>query len=133
MAFRLLPLLSENADTFTNQDILELLGDPINDEITLKGKVYRLSSFVGFNDDGGTQPPIIFRTVEYIIAPGNTNQFAFGFTVSPDKILCSVNGILYRYGLDKDFHISHNVLYWHGGVDLALNDQLIIRYLDFDT
>ena len=132
MGFRLTPLLSDNAEQFTTKQILELLGDTVNDEININGKVYRISSFAAVDSTDGILPAIIFHTVEYIITPQDNNQFGFDVNIDPNSILCTVNGVIYRYGVQKDFHIANKKLIWHGGVDLKVNDQLIIRYPDYN-
>ena len=36
--------------------------------------------------------------------------------------------VLYQYGVDRDFHIEGDRLFWHGGFDLETTDRVVLRY-----
>ncbi len=133
MAFQLTALNGEQPDVFTTKEILDILGDPVNDEIVLRGKPYRLSTFEAVGGEDGTPLLPIFRVHEFDIAgSSNPTEFPFRETSKIDGILCTLNGLVLLQGVDKDFHIDHGVFYWHGNTDLSSTDSLVIRFLDFD-
>lgn len=130
MSFRLTPLHSEESQEFTLLELLELLGDTVNDEILIKGKPYRLSSFEDLGGGGNSPISAVFQTYEFIVNAGDNNTYNLG-DHPPLGIatFLTVNGIAYRFGNNKDYHISQNDLLWHGPVDLALGDILVLRAL----
>jgi hypothetical protein len=130
MAFRLVHIITGETADFSTQDVLDILGDPINDEIVIKGEVYRLSTFEDAGGDGSL-PQVVFRTTEFIVPDSETVDFQFINDASPDSVLLTLNGKVCIYGEDKDFHIAHNVILWHGGL-LHTNDIIVARYLDYN-
>ena len=133
MSFLLTPLQSEDSETFSTKEILELLGDPINDEILIKGKPYRLSSFIGLGAEDIDLNNFVLNEEEIVVPAIHNNQFTIINPFRPDKSLVFINGINYRHGVNKDFHVMNKNLIWHGQIDLAENDTIVIRYLDYNV
>jgi hypothetical protein len=105
MGFTLQKVNTEEIITFSTKDLLNLLGDPVNDEIQLLGNTYRISSY--FDDTGGYLPPaVVFGVLEFVVDVNTNNLFNIG-NIDPmsDATLLTVNGITYRYGANKDYHL----------------------------
>ncbi len=47
MGFTLRHLRTGETKAFSTKEVLEMLGDPVNDEIVVHNEVYRISSYVG--------------------------------------------------------------------------------------
>lgn len=129
MPFAITQIRSGQAKLFTAKDILELLGDRINDEVTIGGELYRLSSCQEVASGGGGS--FIMDWISYQV-PINTNgQTAFYNQDVIDDVesaFLTVNNILYQYGTDKDYHIEQDRIYWHGSFPIETTDRMVIRY-----
>ena len=132
MAFTLIHLLSGEDREFSTKDLLELLGDTVNDEIVIKGQVYRPSTLVELPGTCGSSSPMIFRTLLYEVENDETTEFIFQYQLNLLSILLTHNRKLCDYGENLDFHIDHGMLIWHG-TPLLNGDRIMIRYLDFDN
>lgn len=131
MSFSLKLLQTEETEVFSTKEILELLGDPINDEIQIKGKAFRLSSFEGLGAEDFALSNLTFNEEEQLVPAVHNNQFILEKPYRPDAIMVFVNGVYYRHGVNKAFHIHNNLLMWHGPIDLSENDVIVIRFLDY--
>jgi hypothetical protein len=110
MAFTLKAVRSGQLKTFSAKEILELIGDRINDEIIIRDEVYRISSCVDFSLGGGgggsTAGSIDWVTLELTMAANGETVFYNPEVISDtDSVFLTVNSVLYQYGVDRDFHI----------------------------
>ena len=128
MAFILTKLRENTQDVFSTRDLLELLGDRINDEIEFKGERYRISS-IEESSSGGSGILLWQKTPIIVTQSGQTN-FNIQYTgAHPEGLLLVVNGALYDYGEDSAFHIGNQELVWHGGFTLEAQDNIYIKEL----
>lgn len=128
MGFTLKHLRTAEIEHFSTKELLELLGDKINDEILLKGEVYRISSFVATDGGDFTMPTFQWQSVQL---PASDGASSFPFTGSTETVglFFSINGVLYEYGQTKDFHVANGQLLWHGGFPIDSKDHLIVKWL----
>ena len=129
MAFSLSKVGNGERITFSDKLILEILGDVINDEIHIDGEAYRISSFINIGGEGSGQT-YVWETIDISITQNNQTEFSINQDIDdPTNIFLIINHVLYRYGLNQDFHIANQLLYWHGGFDLEPTDQMYLRFL----
>jgi hypothetical protein len=130
MAFTLKEIRTGQLRTFSAKEILELIGDRINDEIIIRDEVYRISSCVDFSLGGGTSSGTIdWITLELTMeSNGETVFYNPELITDTDSVFLTVNSVLYQYGVDRDFHIEGDRLFWHGGFDLEMTDRVVLRY-----
>ena len=132
MAFTLRSVRTGQIHNFSAKEILELIGDRINDEIIIGGEVYRISSCVDYSLGGGgtsSSGSIDWITLELTMAAnGETVFYNPEIITDTDSVFLTVNSVLYQYGVDRDFHIEGDRLFWHGGFDLEMNDRVVLRY-----
>tara|TARA_B110000037_G_C16733919_1_gene348252 strand:+ start:150 stop:569 length:420 start_codon:yes stop_codon:yes gene_type:complete len=132
MAFTLKEVRTGQQHTFSAKEILELIGDRINDEIIIRDEVYSISSCVDFSLGGGdsTSSGVIdWITLELSMeSNGETVFYNPEIINDTDSVFLTVNSILYQYGLNRDFHIEGDRLFWHGGFDLDTTDRVVLRY-----
>jgi hypothetical protein len=129
MAFSLSKVSDGERKTFSDKLILEILGDVINDEISIDGEAYRISSFVNIGGEGSGQTQV-WLTSDLLITQNNQTEFSLTQAIDDPATACLViNHILYRHGSQHDFHITNQVLYWHGGFPLEPSDQMYLRFL----
>ena len=129
MAFSLSKVVNGERITFSDKLILEILGDVINDEISIDGEAYRISSFISIGGEGSVQT-YVWETIDISITQNNQTEFSINQDIDdPTNIFLIINHVLYRYGLNQDFHIANQLLYWHGGFDLEATDQMYLRFL----
>lgn len=132
MAFALTHVRTGQQVVFTVREILELLGDPINDEILIHGQAYRIASVQG-DLGGGTGGSI--GTVDWkkqTITVGQSGQSSFEINITPsdpEGLFMVVNGALFDYGTDGAFHIDSGKLYWHGRFQLEPTDIVYLKFL----
>lgn len=128
MAFILTKLRENTQDVFTTRDLLELLGDRINDEIEFKGERYRISSIEESNSGGSGI--LLWQKTPIVVTQSGQTTFNIQYTGShPEGLLLVVNGALYDYGDDSAFHIENQELVWHGGFTLEAQDHIYIKEL----
>ena len=129
MAFKIKTVRTGQEKVFSVKEILEFLGEKVNDEILIQGKTYRISSFEEITSDNGGSSST-WQSQSYTVNKDAQTQFPFAdsFT-STDSLFLTVNHVLYSYGNDKDFHIEDHLLHWHGAFDLEQADQVEIKYL----
>ncbi|MBT3422930.1 MAG: hypothetical protein HN431_09010 [Bacteroidetes bacterium] len=129
MAFSLSKVGNGERITFSDKLILEILGDVINDEISIDGEAYRISSFISIGGEGSVQT-YVWETIDISITQNNQTEFSINQDIDdPTNIFLIINHVLYRYGQNRDFHIVNQLLYWHGGFDLEPTDQMYLRFL----
>ena len=107
MAFTLKKVINGESKDFTLQNILEILGDPTNDEINFDGEAYRISSF---EDGGGTSTGgggagsgsssgTVFTWQDYLLFVTVAGQTEIELeTAIPEgaNLLLTVNGVYYE-------------------------------------
>jgi hypothetical protein len=127
MAFTLTHIRTGEQQTFTVQVLLEKLGDPINDEITINGEAFRISG-VEESTSGAASGNWQRETIE--VTESDQTEFEVDINTSdPEGLFLVVNGALFDYGLNGAFHIAGTTLYWHGRFNLSPSDQVYIKFL----
>ena len=127
MAFTLTHIRTGEPQTFTVQVLLEKLGDPINDEIIIKGEAYRIAG-VQESATGTVSGNWQRETLE--VTESDQTEFEVDInTTDPEGLFLVVNGALFDYGLNGAFHITGTTLYWHGRFNLSPSDQVYIKFL----
>jgi hypothetical protein len=127
MIFRLKKVVNGEESTFSFQKILELLGDPINDEIQLDGEAYRISSLVSFGEGGGTGQSTVWESRELSIQEDAQTTIPISSIDGSIDHELLVNGVNYKHGISMAYHITNNTLYWHGAFDLEPSDEVVLR------
>jgi hypothetical protein len=137
MAFTLKEVRSGQLHTFSTKEILELIGDRINDEIIIRDEVFRISSCMDLslgNPGSGPSANIDWITLELNMASnGETVFYNPELITDTDSVFLTVNSVLYQYGVDRDFHIEGDRLFWHGGFNLEMTDRVVLRYPKTNT
>jgi hypothetical protein len=135
MAFTLTQVRTGEQKNFSVLEILELLGDPINNEIIIRGESYRINNVQGDlgggggNTDGGNWKAD-WQKIPLTIGTSGQNQFAVNVNTSdPEGLFLAVNGAIYDYGVNSAFDINSGTLNWHGGFNLEPTDHVYIKYL----
>lgn len=132
MAYTLTHIPTGQQRNFTVREILELLGDPINDEIIIHGQRYRIQNVQGDIGGGGGGGITSADWKKQTIAVNYSGQNSFEVnisTIDPEGLFLVVNGALYDYGNEGAFHIAQNILHWHGNFNLETTDNIYIKYL----
>ena len=135
MAFTLTQVRTGQQNNFTVREILELLGDPINDEIIIRGESYRINNVQGdLGGGGGSTDNVTWKAdwqkVPLTIGVSGQNQFSVNLNTSdPEGLFLAVNGAIYDYGVNSAFDINSGTLNWHGGFNLEPTDHVYIKYL----
>jgi hypothetical protein len=136
MAFTLTQLSTGEPRDFTIREILELLGDPINDEIKIHGQIYRIGNVQGDLTGGVNGGSIRADWKKYTLFVTQSGQNSFEvnlITDDPEGLFLVVNGALFDYGVQGAFHIEGSILYWHGRFNLELTDLIYLKYLTFSN
>jgi hypothetical protein len=133
MAFTLTKVRTGEQQNFTVREILELLGDPINNEIVIRGESYRINNVQGDLSSGGSDTSTWRADWQKIpITVGSSGQTQFSVNVNtndPEGLFLAVNGAIYDYGVNSAFDISSGILNWHGGFNLEPTDHVYIKFL----
>lgn len=130
MAFTLTHIRTGEEQTFTIQVLLEKLGDPINDEIIIKGEAYRIASVQEDDSTGGGTVSSNWVRQSIEVTQSDQTEFDVDINTSdPEGLFLVVNGALFDYGLNGAFHIAGTTLYWHGRFNLSPTDQVYIKFL----
>lgn len=136
MAFKLTQIRTGEQKDFTIREILELLGDPINNEIFIHGESYRISNVQGDlsgGGGGGTDSGswrADWQKLPITVAISGQSQFSVNLnTNDPEGLFLAVNGAIYDYGINSAFDIASGTLNWHGGFNLEPTDHVYIKYL----
>lgn len=129
MAFTLTHVRTGEQQTFSIQVLLEKLGDPINDEITINGETFRIAS-VKESASGGAMVSSHWQREAIEVTQSDQTEFEVNINTSdPEGLFLVVNGALFDYGQNGAFHIEGTTLYWHGRFNLSPTDQVYIKYL----
>lgn len=131
MAFALTHVRTGLQVVFTVRELLELLGDPINDEILIHGQAYRIASVQG-DLGGGTGSANSVDWKKQTLTVGQSGQSSFEISIvpnDPEGLFLVVNGALFDYGTDGAFHIENGKLYWHGRFQLEPTDIVYLKYV----
>ncbi len=133
MAFTLTHIRTGDQHPHTLRDILEFLGDPVNDEIIIHGETYRISSVQGdlTNSNSGS---VNLDWMKVSIPTSGMQNGQNIFTISqtftdPEGLFLVVNGSLFDCGVNGAFHVEGHTLYWHGPFALDPNDVVYLKYL----
>ena len=132
MAFKLKKVINGEENIFLIQKFLEILGDPINDEINIDGDAYRISSFVSLAGSGGsgTGTTYIWHSVDLSVVSRNQREFYLSNIISNfTNTRLYINGVYYDYGNSKAYHIIGRTLIWHGGFELEVGDEVFLKYV----
>ena len=130
MAFRLNKVINGEQKVFPNRTILEILGDTINDEINIKGKVYRISSFVNLSSGGSGGSSYLWNSINLLAVGDNQVEFYLSNIISDfSNTKLYINGVHYEYGSDKAYHINGRNLVWHGSFNLETSDEIFLKYV----
>ena len=132
MAFRIRKVGTDVVATFTIQDLLGLLGDPVNDEVRIHGQQFRISSATELGGSGPGVPPVPdWQRIPLRVdqAGQDTFQFSLPNTADPEGLLLVVNGAVYDHGPSAAFHVQGGTLAWHGPFALEVSDSIYLKYL----
>ena len=135
MAFTLTQVRTGEQKNFSVREILELLGDPINNEIIIHGESYRINNVQGdLGGGGGSTDNSTWRAdwqkVPLTIGVSGQDKFTVNLNTSdPEGLFLAVNGAIYDYGINSAFDISSGTLNWHGGFNLEPTDHVYIKFL----
>jgi hypothetical protein len=127
MPFILRKVSTGDAKTFTAREILGLIGDKINDEIIIQGEVFRISTCQEISGGGIFIMDWISRTLD-IRFDGDTVFYMPDTVEDKESVFLTVNNILYTHGVQADYHIEADRIYWHGNFALETSDKLVVRY-----
>ncbi len=108
-----------------------MLGDAINDEIRIRGEVYRISTCTELSSEGsgGSGAVIDWKMTQLPISTNGQNIFPLeDAIIDPESTFLTVNSVLYAHGEHKDYHLNGPMLIWHGAFELEPSDKIIIRY-----
>ena len=139
MAFTLKKVINGESKDFTLQNILEILGDPTNDEINFDGEAYRISTFEDGGDTStgtggagnGSSSGTVFTWQDYLLFVTVVGQTEIELeTAIPEgaNLLLTVNGVYYESHPQLSYHIIGSTLFWHGSFVLEPSDTVRLRY-----
>lgn len=134
MAFQIRKVGTNSLAIFTIQDLLGLLGDPVNDEVRIHGQQFRISSATELGDGGGNLPSLLpvadWQRIPLNVTQSGQSTFQVTLPISdPEGLLLVVNGAVYDHGLTSAFHVQGNTLSWHGPFSLDISDSVYLKYL----
>ncbi len=126
MTFILQNIRSGQETEFSITDILLLLGDPINDEIKIGKKKFRISSCQEISNGTGEDRQWVKTTLP-VTANGQTIFNVQLNTSNLDGIFLVVNNFIYDH--NTSFTISPTTLTWIGEFPLEISDSVYIKQL----
>jgi len=131
MAFTLTHIRTGEQRDFTIREILQLLGDPINNEIFIRGESYRINNVQGdIGGGGGANWRADWQKIPMVVEQSGQTEFSIDInTADPEGLFLAVNGAIYDYGINSAFDIDSGTLNWHGGFNLEPSDHVYIKYL----
>jgi hypothetical protein len=131
MAFTLTHIRTGEQRDFTVLAILQLLGDPINNEIFIRGESYRINNVQGdIGGGGGGNMRADWQKIPMVVEQSGQTEFSIDInTADPEGLFLAVNGAIYDYGINSAFDIDSGTLNWHGGFNLEPTDHVYIKYL----
>ncbi len=126
MAFILQNIRSGQETEFSIKDILNLLGDPVNDEIRIGKKKFRISSCQELSSGAGEDRQWVKTTLN-VTANGQT-QFNVPIGQNNiDGIFMVVNNLVYDY--NTSFTVNATTVFWNGEFPLETTDTVYIKQL----
>jgi hypothetical protein len=126
MAFILQNIRSGQETEFSIKDILNLLGDPVNDEIKIGKKKYRISTCQELSSGAGEDRQWVKTTLN-VTANGQT-QFNVPIDQNNiDGIFMVVNNLVYDY--NTSFTVNATTVFWNGEFPLETTDTVYIKQL----
>ena len=133
MAFTLTHIRTGEQKDFSVRDILQLLGDPINNEIIIGGESYRINDVQGDLGGGGSDGSTWradWQKIPMTVGVSGQTQFSISINTSDHEgLFLAVNVAIYDYGINSAFDIDSGTLNWHGGFNLEPSDHVYIKYL----
>lgn len=131
MAFTLTHIRTGEQKEFSIKEILQLLGDPINNEISIGGESYRINDVQGdIGGGGGGNMRADWQKIPMVVEQSGQTEFSIDInTADPEGLFLAVNGAIYDYGINSAFDIDSGTLNWHGGFNLEPTDHVYIKYL----
>jgi hypothetical protein len=130
MAFTLTHIRTGEQRNFTIREILQLLGDPINNEIFIHGQSYRINNVQGDIGGGGDTWSADWQKIPIAVEQSGQTEFLVNVnTTDPEGLFLAVNGAIYDYGINSAFDIDSGTLNWHGGFNLEPTDHVYIKFL----
>lgn len=126
MTFILQNIRSGQETEFSITDILLLLGDPINDEIKIGKKRFRISSCQEISNGTGEDRQWVKTTLP-VTANGQTIFNVQLNTSNLDGIFLVVNNLVYDH--NTSFTVSPTTLTWTGEFPLEISDSVYIKQL----
>jgi hypothetical protein len=132
MAFTLTHIRTGEHRDFTIREILQILGDPINNEIFIRGESYRINNVQGDIGGGGGNGNwrADWQKIPMAVEQSGQTEFSIDInTADPEGLFLAVNGAIYDYGINSAFDIDSGTLNWHGGFNLEPTDHVYIKYL----
>jgi len=135
MAFTLTHIRTGEQRDFSILEILQLLGDPINNEIFIRGESYRINNVQGdIGGGGGGNWRADWQKIPMAVEQSGQTEFSIDInTADPEGLFLAVNGAIYDYGINSAFDIDSGTLNWHGGFNLEPTDHVYIKYLTLTT
>lgn len=127
MPFILQNIRNGQETQFSITDLLKLIGDPINDEIKIGKKKYRISSCQEISSGGSADEK---QWVKSVIEVNVNGQAQFDISLDDDNtegIFMVVNNMVYDH--DTAFYIDKSKLYWTGEFSLETTDEVYIKQL----
>ncbi len=134
MLFKLTNIRNRIQKTFSTKDLLNLIGDRVNDEIRFGKERYRISSLEDLDSGGPTSGNLVWRPEwnKTNLAVSISGQVEFHFEPNindPEGLFLVVNGALFDHGSHSAFHVDEGVLHWHGRFSLEPTDVVYVKYL----
>ena len=132
MAFTLTHIRTGDQINFTIREILQMLGDPINNEILIRGESFRINDVQG--DIGGGNWRADWQKIPMAVEQSGQTEFSIDLNANdPEGLFLALNGAIYDYGINGAFDIDSGTLNWHGGLNLEPTDHVYIKYLTLTT
>jgi hypothetical protein len=113
---------------FSIRDLLLLIGDPINDEIKIGKKKFRISSCQELSS--GSPSADDRQWIKTILPVSANGQTQFNVSIdqnNTDGIFMVVNNLVYDY--NHSFYIVASKVYWTGDFALETTDSVYIKQL----
>jgi len=134
MLFKLTNIRTRVQKTFSIKDLLRLLGDRVNDEISFGKERYKISTIQEIYTSQNDTSSLIWKPewikINLVVSASGQAQFRFEpNTDDPEGLFLVVNGALFDHGSHSAFHVEEGVLYWHGRFQLEPTDVVYVKYL----
>lgn len=128
MAFILENIRSGEEKEFSIKDLLSILGDPINDEIKIGKKKYRISSCQELSSGTGAGEDRQWIKTTLNVTTNGQTQFNVPVDQNNiDGIFMVVNNLVYDY--NSSFTVNATTVFWNGEFPLETTDSVYIKQL----